>query len=237
MDNPVINRPCSTQWAGADKPARSSPASAQLKGGPNLPCNYKLYPANWLTEIRPLILRRAGEFLEKSIEAKCESCGVPNHSMRRTVLENVDHDTRIVLTVAHLDQDIENNDPENLAALCQRCHLLWDRPWHLITASLTRDRRKKQPLLPTIDPEEWRQHVKTKQLTHSFNVLLDDEHMTMLNHMASKTSTNMSIVIRQAIKWRFIFEIDNVPTCSNGRSCFVPHMHAQPATQPQGANP
>jgi len=34
---------------------------------------------------------------------------------------------KIILTVAHLDRNRENNDPENLAALCQRCHLNHDR--------------------------------------------------------------------------------------------------------------
>lgn len=33
---------------------------------------------------------------------------------------------RVVLTVAHLDQDARNNARENLAALCQRCHLTYD---------------------------------------------------------------------------------------------------------------
>jgi len=35
--------------------------------------------------------------------------------------------TRIILTVAHLDRDRTNNALENLAALCQRCHLNHDR--------------------------------------------------------------------------------------------------------------
>ena len=34
---------------------------------------------------------------------------------------------RIVLTIAHLDQDITNNDHKNLMALCQRCHIIWDK--------------------------------------------------------------------------------------------------------------
>ena len=34
---------------------------------------------------------------------------------------------KIILTVAHLDRDRSNNDPSNLAALCQRCHLNHDR--------------------------------------------------------------------------------------------------------------
>lgn len=39
--------------------------------------------------------------------------------------------TRIVLTTAHLDRDPSNNDLDNLAALCQRCHLRYDVYQHL----------------------------------------------------------------------------------------------------------
>ena len=35
--------------------------------------------------------------------------------------------TKIILTVAHLDRDTTNNNRDNLAALCQRCHLNHDR--------------------------------------------------------------------------------------------------------------
>jgi 5-methylcytosine-specific restriction endonuclease McrA len=34
---------------------------------------------------------------------------------------------RFLLTVAHLDQDPSNNEPENLKALCAPCHLRYDR--------------------------------------------------------------------------------------------------------------
>lgn len=34
---------------------------------------------------------------------------------------------KIILTVAHLDRNRDNNEPSNLAALCQRCHLNHDR--------------------------------------------------------------------------------------------------------------
>ncbi|MDZ5456974.1 hypothetical protein [Azohydromonas lata] len=50
----------------------------------------------------------------------------------------LDHMVTIVLTVAHLDQVIEHGDDENLAALCQRCHLQLDRPFNLAKAWLTR---------------------------------------------------------------------------------------------------
>lgn len=36
----------------------------------------------------------------------------------------------IVLTIAHLDHDIKNNADNNLKALCQRCHLRYDRDQH-----------------------------------------------------------------------------------------------------------
>ncbi len=39
--------------------------------------------------------------------------------------------TRVVLAAAHLDSDPTNNRLKNLRALCQRCHMLHDRPHHL----------------------------------------------------------------------------------------------------------
>lgn len=39
--------------------------------------------------------------------------------------------TRIILTTAHLDRNTKNNARENLAALCQRCHLQHDILQHI----------------------------------------------------------------------------------------------------------
>ncbi len=50
--------------------------------------------------------------------------------------------SRVVLTVAHLDHNPQNNDPDNLAALCQKCHLAYDQQEHLHHAAQTRRRRK-----------------------------------------------------------------------------------------------
>ena len=38
--------------------------------------------------------------------------------------------TYVVLACAHLDHDPGNSDPRNLAALCQRCHMLHDAAEH-----------------------------------------------------------------------------------------------------------
>jgi len=49
--------------------------------------------------------------------------------------------TRVVLAAAHLDSDPTNNRLTNLRALCQRCHMLHDRPHHLVQRRVTYRRR------------------------------------------------------------------------------------------------
>ncbi len=78
---------------------------------PIKPENRSRYPKNWLTEIRPSILKRA--------QNRCEFCGIPNYAIR-------ENGSKVVLTIAHLDHTPENNDPSNLRALCQRCHNRYD---------------------------------------------------------------------------------------------------------------
>lgn len=45
--------------------------------------------------------------------------------------------TRVVLAAAHLDHDPRNNRRRNLKSLCQRCHLIHDRPYHRARRRLT----------------------------------------------------------------------------------------------------
>lgn len=103
---------------------------------PIKPENKKLYPKNW-DEIRQNILKRA--------KNRCEFCGVENHIEGFRLRDSerfvrTDNDVimkrfakafshkiiKIVLTIAHLDHDPTNNDPNNLRALCQRCHNRYD---------------------------------------------------------------------------------------------------------------
>jgi len=49
--------------------------------------------------------------------------------------------TRVVLAAAHLDSDPTNNRLANLKSLCQRCHMLHDRPHHLAQRWITYRRR------------------------------------------------------------------------------------------------
>lgn len=92
---------------------------------PIKPENRHRYPSNW-KQIRAEILARADHC--------CESCGIPSGIRRGT--------TKIVLTIAHLDHTPEHNDPANLRALCQRCHLAYDAKHHQQTAYQTRRKRK-----------------------------------------------------------------------------------------------
>jgi len=123
-----------------------------------MPCDYSRYPKNWLKYIRPEILKRAGNH--------CESCGVRNHAKgyrgesgtfyevsRSKALKCEKKLIKIVLTIAHVDHDITNNDlmdhqgpalpkhQSNLRAWCQKCHLSHDADHHKHNAAKTR--RKK----------------------------------------------------------------------------------------------
>lgn len=51
----------------------------------------------------------------------------------------------VVLTVAHLDHTPEHCADDNLKAMCQRCHLRYDRDHHRRTRFATRDGQDPTP--------------------------------------------------------------------------------------------
>lgn len=50
--------------------------------------------------------------------------------------------SKVVLTVAHLDHNTDHNEPSNLRAMCQRCHLTYDAAYHAANAAMTRRLRQ-----------------------------------------------------------------------------------------------
>ena len=46
-------------------------------------------------------------------------------------------ETRVILAAAHLDHNPSNNRLRNLKSLCQRCHMIHDRPHHLAQRRIT----------------------------------------------------------------------------------------------------
>lgn len=120
-----------------------------------MPVDYSKYPLDWKTRIRPEILARDGhacKFCRVAngawLEAKC--CAWPSfRCLDWSKCKCGKRRPRVVLTVAHLDRNVENNDYQNLAALCQRCHLRHDAKQHAKNAAATRRRKalENQPEL------------------------------------------------------------------------------------------
>lgn len=119
-----------------------------------------LYPSNWAALSRRIRFERAG--------GRCQGCGRPHLARVRCLPDGRWFDetagtwrdrrgrvarwpdlidavhfrlTRVVLAAAHLDNDPANNRLSNLKGLCQRCHMLHDRPFHLAQRWLTYRRR------------------------------------------------------------------------------------------------
>lgn len=99
-----------------------------------MPIDYRNYPPNWSSEIRPAILLRAGNACEGS--PQYPGCRARNRH-RHPVTGSV-----VVLTVAHLDHDPSYNEAHNLRAWCQRCHLTYDATLHAARAKKTKLRRE-----------------------------------------------------------------------------------------------
>jgi hypothetical protein len=114
-----------------------------------------LYPIDWRELSAVIRFERAG--------SRCEQCGCPYgetvlhlgdgrwwdeaaQTWRTGRWQKLKHGprgteqlraTRVVLAAAHLNHDPTNNHPRNLKALCQRCHMLYDREEHLRRRAIT----------------------------------------------------------------------------------------------------
>ncbi|NJO88946.1 MAG: hypothetical protein HC831_08305 [Chloroflexia bacterium] len=99
-----------------------------------MPINYKDYHPKWKL-IRRLILRRAGN--------RCERCGIPNY----TRYQSEGRLKKVILTIAHLDRDVNNNRFSNLESWCQRCHLNYDRGDNLAKMKYGKEYKKVNLIL------------------------------------------------------------------------------------------
>lgn len=104
-----------------------------------MPMQRERYPADWEAISKRIRFERAG--------GKCEWCGAANGQ------PNPRTGSKVVLTVAHLGTAHADGTPgdkhdkmdvrdENLAALCQACHLRYDIKEHMQNAANTRRQRK-----------------------------------------------------------------------------------------------
>ena len=102
---------------------------------PIRPENRKRYPKFWRAISDCIRFGRAGGMCECTGE-----CGIDHGAAwhasehigeRCAAVHGEPHpvtESRVVLTVAHLDHRPENCDPANLKAMCQRCHNRMDAP-------------------------------------------------------------------------------------------------------------
>lgn len=107
-----------------------------------MPIDYKNYPPNWLTEIRPRILKRAKnrcEFDGCDFEHGEKVWSIKQRKKPTLWKRVLDEETaniklavvkivKVVITIAHLDHDEGNLEvkDERLKAACQMCHLRYD---------------------------------------------------------------------------------------------------------------
>jgi hypothetical protein len=114
------------------------------------------YPIDWPEISRRVRFERAG--------GVCEGCGRPHGETVRCLPDGRWFDaarhtwrngrgrparwpdieeavafrqTRVILAAAHLDHDPSNNRQRNLKSLCQRCHMIHDRSYHLARRRIT----------------------------------------------------------------------------------------------------
>ena len=71
------------------------------------------YPVNWKQISEDIRFNRANN--------RCEVCGAENYKSHPIT------NSKVILTVAHLDHNPENCDYSNLKAMCQKCHNNYDR--------------------------------------------------------------------------------------------------------------
>lgn len=104
-----------------------------------MPVDYSRYPADW--KAIALAVKEATDWICQDCGMQCRRPGEAFDTHRRTM--SVHH-----LGTPHADgtpgdmHDKMDVRPENLLALCSRCHLLRDLPSHMAHAAETRRRRK-----------------------------------------------------------------------------------------------
>lgn len=113
---------------------------------PIKPSERKRYPLDWKNISQQIKIRAQG---------RCEcmgECGIdhreigdpPYWCFERNGEKARTFRGKVIFTVAHLDHMPENCAPENLKAMCQRCHLRYDRHHHAANARKTREAKSPQ---------------------------------------------------------------------------------------------
>jgi hypothetical protein len=99
----------------------------KAKNTTKMPINYKDYPPDW---------KERSLFVRNVVACNCcKFCGIENYSIN-------EKGSKVVLTVAHLNENKFDVSLRNLKALCQKCHLQYDMPKHIANRKKTLYDRK-----------------------------------------------------------------------------------------------
>lgn len=105
--------------------------------------NKNRYPKNWKD-----ISKRIRFEVAKN---RCQFCGAENYKPHYLT------GSKVILTVAHLNHKPEDCRDENLKALCQKCHLNYDKDFHKSNSKKTLYEKKYKGInfllktLPVLD--------------------------------------------------------------------------------------
>lgn len=116
---------------------------------PIRPENRDRYPAEW-----PAISHAIKERARWRCECEGE-CGRGTHAGRcpnRHRMPAYGTGSLVFLTTAHLNHTPEDCDPANLRAMCQGCHLHYDRDHHTETRALTRAAAWAEAMASQMEP-------------------------------------------------------------------------------------
>jgi len=114
-----------------------------------MPVDMTRYPKNWKSISQQIRFERARGVCECTGE-----CGT--HEGRCTAVHGSAHpktNSTVILTVAHLGHGTGDKHnkmdvrPENLKAMCQRCHLIFDLDDHIHNARVTRTQAKLRAMI------------------------------------------------------------------------------------------
>jgi hypothetical protein len=100
--------------------------------------NPRDYPPNWREISRSIREDRAGGQCE--CRGECGKHHPAGRCPERDHERAVTFRGRVILTVAHLDHNTHSDDPTNLKAMCQACHLRYDVSHHW--AQIRRNKRR-----------------------------------------------------------------------------------------------
>lgn len=117
--------------------------------------NRSRYPDDWDTRITPAIRARSGGQCECRGECGWHRCATRWPGIQRCpAVQYADHpvtESKVVLTVAHLNHTPEDCRDDNLKALCQGCHLAFDDELHTINRAITREKERSGGTQPLFD--------------------------------------------------------------------------------------